>query len=55
MAPTLEVAFDILDATLQEKNLKIVGVYEAILVIKKEVEASPLTQFIAETIRNNHF
>lgn len=51
----LEIAFDMVESTISEKELKIVGVYEAILVAKSDFSGSPVTLNIAEGIRANHF
>ena len=43
MSGPLEIAFEMIESTLNDRDLKIIGVYEAILVAKSDFTGSPVT------------
>ena len=43
MTATLEVAFDMIESTIAAEGLKIVGIYESLLMAKHDSTASPLS------------
>jgi hypothetical protein len=43
MSGPLEIAFDMIESSIADKELKIVGVYEALLISKSDSTGSPVT------------